>query len=117
MLLGDLLQLLELHRELALLDLVVREHLELRREAEHVRREDEPLRGIVLIPLDGVAEVLGELVVLRGAGAVSFERFKPKQTLADSSTHKVVVTLSDGDERGEDVVAGSVLQWRIGVSD
>ena len=56
-------------------------------------------------------------MVLRGAGAVSFERFKPKQTLADSSTHKVVVTLSDGDERGEDVVAGSVLQWRIGVSD
>ena len=28
-----------------------------------------------------------------------------------------MVALSDGDERGEDVVAGSVLQWRIGVSD
>ena len=65
------LKLLERHRKLPLLDFVIGEDLELRREAELVGQKDQPLRGIVLIPLDGVAEVLGELVVLWGQGGVS----------------------------------------------
>ena len=54
---------LQLHREFALLDLVVGEGLEVRREAELAAHPDEPLRGIVLVPLDGVPEVHRELVV------------------------------------------------------
>ena len=76
---------LQLHRKLALLDLVVGERLEVRREAELAAHPDEPLRRVVLVPLDRVTVVHGELVV------------------------EVVVALANGAERGDHVVARSVL--------
>jgi hypothetical protein len=63
------LDLLELHRVLSLLDLVVGERLEVRREAEEVGCEDEPLGGVVSGRGDGVTVVLGELVVLAKRGS------------------------------------------------
>ena len=81
----DLAHLLELHGQLALLDLVVRERLELRREANELASLDEPLGRVVLEPLDRVAVVRGELVV------------------------EVVVALADGDQCGDEVIARGVL--------
>ena len=80
---------LQLHRKLALLDLVVGERLEVRREAELAAHPDEPLRRVVLVPLDRVAVVHRELVV------------------------EVVVTLADGDEGSDHVVTRGVLvvEW------
>lgn len=78
-------QLLELHRELALLHLVVREHLEVAREPDLLRGPDEPLCRVVLVPAYGVPVVHRELVV------------------------EVVVALADGDERGDEVVPRRVL--------
>lgn len=70
--------------EAALLDLVLLELLEVVGEAELLAGPDDPLGGVVLVPLDGVAVVRGELVV------------------------EVVVALTEGDEGSEDVVAGRV---------
>lgn len=78
--LGLLLQLLHLHRELSLLNLVVRERLELRGETEVRRNEDEPLGGVVLVPLGRVPEIARELVV------------------------EVVVTFAEGDESSDNVI-------------
>lgn len=78
-------ELLELHRELALLDLVARERLELAREPELEADPDEPLRRVVLVPLDRIAVIHRELVV------------------------EVVVALADGHERGDEVVLRRVL--------
>lgn len=82
---GLFLEHLELHGVLSLLDLVVGELLEVRSEAELRHGPDEPLGGVVLVPLDGVAEVHGELVV------------------------EVVVTFADGDKGSDEVVLGGVL--------
>jgi hypothetical protein len=82
---GDFLQLLELHRQLALADLVIGELLEMARETEDAADADEPLGWVVLVPLDGITVVGGELVV------------------------EVVVSLADRNECGDDVVSGSVL--------
>lgn len=79
------LDLLELHGNLALADFVIGECLEMRCEAEERHGSDEPLGGVVLIPFDGITVVHGELMV------------------------EVVVTFTDGDESGEDVVTRSVL--------
>jgi hypothetical protein len=59
----DLAEFLEFHRKLALPDLLVRELLEVRRKADFRSQPDHPFRGIVLIPLDRVSEVHGELMV------------------------------------------------------
>ena len=78
-------QPLQLHRKLPLLDLIIREDLEMAREADLLAGPDEPLGRVVLVPLDCVAVVHRELVV------------------------EVVVALADGDERGDEVVARGVL--------
>ena len=76
---------LELHRELAAADFVVRERLELRGEAEQRRSANEELGRVPLVELGRVPVVLRELVV------------------------EVVVTLADGDERGDPVVLRRML--------
>lgn len=77
---AEFVSLLELHRKLTFANLVVGEHLEVARETESLHGRDKPLGRIVLVPLDGVTVVHGELVV------------------------EVVVAFADGDERGEEVV-------------
>lgn len=78
-------QILQAHGERALLDLVLGERLEVRGQAQPLGQLDEPLGGVVLVPLDGVPVVGRELVV------------------------EVVVPLAHGDEGREEVVAGRVL--------
>ena len=78
-------ELLELHCELTFLDFVLREDLEVRSKADELHGCDEPLGGIILIPLDGIAIVHWELVM------------------------EVMVTLSKGDKRGENVITRSML--------
>lgn len=68
----------------ALLDLVLTELLEVVGEAELLPDPDGPLGRIILVPLDGISVVGGELVV------------------------EVVVSLSESDKGGEDVVTGRV---------
>ena len=68
----------------ALFDFVLLELLEVVGEAELLPDPDGPLGRVVLVPFDGVAVVGGELVV------------------------EVVVAFAEGDERGDDVVAGRV---------
>ena len=80
-----LLELLESHRVLALVGLVLRESLEVSGEAQKRRTVNEPLRGVKLIPLDGVAVVDRELMVV------------------------VVIALAKGKQRSDNVVAGRVL--------
>ena len=70
--------------ETALFDLVLLELLEVVGESELLPDPDGPLRGIILMPLDGVTVVGGELVV------------------------KVVVAFSERDESGNDVVTRRV---------
>lgn len=84
-LVGDLAGLLELHGELTFHNLVLREHLEMAGQTEFLTRGDEPLGRVVLVPLDRVPVIHGELMV------------------------EVVVAFADGDERGDDMVAGRVL--------
>ena len=55
------------------------------RKAELLGNPDEPVGGVILVPLDGVTVVHGELVV------------------------EVMVTLSDGDKCGDEVIPGSVF--------
>jgi len=76
---------LEHHRELALLDLIVRECLELCRETNKLAQTNEPLCGIILEPADCVAIVAWEFVV------------------------EIMVTLTERKEGGDHVVARSVL--------
>lgn len=80
-----LTEALELHRKLALLHFVVRELLEVASETKLVADPDEPLGGVVLVPLDRVAVVHGELVV------------------------EVVVAFANRAKGGDHVVARSVL--------
>lgn len=68
----------------ALLDLVLLELLQVVREAELLPRPDHPLCGVVLVPLDGVTVIRGELVV------------------------EVVVTLSERDKSRDDMIARRV---------
>ena len=67
--------------ESALLNLVLGEGFEVVREAKLLHGPDEPLGGVILPPLNGVAEIARELVV------------------------EVVVTLTKGDEGGDDVIS------------
>ena len=76
---------LKFHCELPLLDLIVGEDLEMRSKAYELHGCNEPLGGIILVPLDGVAVVHWELVV------------------------EVVVTLSEGDKRSQHMIARSML--------
>ena len=69
----------------ALLDLVGAELLQIVCEAELLGCPDEPLGWVILPPFDSVAEVGWELVV------------------------EVVVSLAEGHEGGEDVIAGSAV--------
>lgn len=78
-------QTLQLHGELALLHLIVGERLQVGRESDLVADPDEPLGRIVLVPLDSVSVVHGELVV------------------------EVVVSFAVCDERGDHMVTRSVL--------
>ena len=80
-----MVELLEFHCELTFLDFVLREDLEVRSKADELHGCDEPLGGIILIPLDGITIVHGELVM------------------------EIMVTLSEGDKRGENVIARSML--------
>ena len=70
---------------LALLNFVIRELLEVASKPEHGAHPGEPLGGVVLVPPDRVAIVHRELMV------------------------EVVVALAERAQRGDDVVAGSVL--------
>src|SRR5262249_19244354 len=82
---GTLLVELLLHLlNAALLNLVLAELLQVVGQAELLPDPDAPLGRIVLVPLDGVAVIRRELVV------------------------EVVVTLAEGDQGGDDVVAGRV---------
>lgn len=58
-----LVELLELHGVLTFSNLVVGELLEMGSEVKLGHGGDEPLGRVVLVPLDGVSEVHGELVV------------------------------------------------------
>eukprot|EP00187_Rhodella_violacea_P018474 CAMPEP_0184734054 /NCGR_PEP_ID=MMETSP0314-20130426/59356_1 /TAXON_ID=38298 /ORGANISM="Rhodella maculata, Strain CCMP 736" /LENGTH=444 /DNA_ID=CAMNT_0027200953 /DNA_START=196 /DNA_END=1528 /DNA_ORIENTATION=- len=71
--------------DLGLLDLVLREPDEAGGEAEPGEDADDPLGGVVVVPADAVAVVVGELVVV------------------------VVVALAEGDEGGDDGVVGGVF--------
>jgi len=94
----------QLHRKLAFTNFVVREtlgeqisstaaraftvmetDLQLVGQTELFHRPDEPFGRVVLVPLDGVSIVHWELVV------------------------EIVVTLSDGNEGGDHVIAGRML--------
>jgi len=55
-------ELLQLHGVDSLLDLVVGELFQVRSETEQLHRSDEPLSGVVLVPLDGVTVVHRELI-------------------------------------------------------
>lgn len=83
--LAGLSELLQLHGVDTLLDLVVGELFQVRSETEELAGRDEPLGRVVLVPLDGVTVVHGELVV------------------------EVVVSLADGDQGGDEVVTRGVL--------
>lgn len=63
----------------------------MRRQAEFEADPDEPLGGVILVPLNGVTIVAGELVV------------------------EIVVPLTNGDKRGDEMVLGRVLviEWRL----
>lgn len=84
-LVGLLLEKLQFHGVLTLLNLVVRETLQMRGETELRHGPDEPLSGVVLEPLDSVSEVLRELMV------------------------EVVVTLANGAKSSDDMVSRRVL--------
>ena len=70
---------------MTLLDLVIGEPLEVRCESKRGHGPDEPLGRVILEPLDSVPEIHRELVV------------------------EIVVSLADGAESSEEVVARGVL--------
>lgn len=84
-------ELLQLHRQLTLLDFVIREDLQVAGKSEQGVYGNEPLGRVVLVPLDRIPVVHGELVM------------------------EVVVTFTDGNERGDNMVAGRVLvvKWSV----
>jgi hypothetical protein len=86
-----LVKLLLLLLETALLNLVRAELLEVVGETHLLPCPDRPLGGVILVPLDGVAVVGGELVV------------------------EVVVALTKSDESSDDVVARAVavIEWLV----
>lgn len=88
-----LVELLLLHVDLTLFDLVGGEGLEIGSETEKIANPDEPLCGVVLVKEDGIAVVLGELVV------------------------EVVVTFSKGDEGGDEVIARGVTVVKGGIAE
>ena len=79
------LEFLQFHGILALSDLVVGESLEVRGETKPGHDGDEPLCRIILVPLDGISVVHGELMV------------------------EVVVTFTNGDESSDNMISRSVL--------
>lgn len=79
-----LVQFLLLLLHAALFDLVLLELLEVESQPHLLPAPNRPFGGVVLVPFDGVAVIGGELVV------------------------KIVVTLAEGDKRGDDVVTGAV---------
>jgi hypothetical protein len=87
----NLLQLLEFHGELTLLDFVVGEALEVASKTDPAANANEPLGRIVLVPFDSIAIIGGELVM------------------------EIVVSFTDGNKCGQDVVARRVLivEWSI----
>lgn len=86
-------ELLELHGQLALLDLIVGEDLQVCRKTEERSNSDEPLSRVILIPPDRVTVVHGELMV------------------------EVVVTFANGGQSGDEVVTGRVLVVEGGVTE
>lgn len=86
-------ELLQLHRQLPFLDLVVGENLQVASKTEKGARSDEPLRRVVLVPLDGIPVVHRELVM------------------------KIVVTFTDSDEGSDDMIAGRVLVVKGSVTE
>ena len=82
---------LQLHRQLAFLDLVVREHLQMARESKLLTHPDKPLRRVVLVPSDRIPVVHRELVV------------------------EIMVPFAYGDERGYQVVSRGmfVIERRV----
>lgn len=87
------MSLLQLHGELALSDLIVWERLEVRGKSDGLHGGNEPLGWVVLVPLDGISVVHGELVV------------------------EVVVAFTDGDEGGDEVVSWSHLVVKAGFTE
>lgn len=84
-LVGLLLEKPQFHGVLTLLNLVVRETLQVRGKTELRHGPDEPLSGVILEPLDSVSEVLRELMV------------------------EVVVALANGAKSSDDMVSRRVL--------
>jgi len=80
-----LVQHLLLHLNLPLLDNVVIKNFEVVRLADIVKRLNDPFGGVILVKLDGVSVVIGELVV------------------------EVVVTLAKSQQGCDDTVAGGVF--------
>jgi hypothetical protein len=78
-------QLLELHRKLTLLDFVLGEDFQVASETKKRAQTDEPFGGIVLIPLDGITIIHGELVV------------------------EIMVAFTNGRQGGNEVITRSVL--------
>ena len=74
-----------MHRQLTLADFVIGEGLQVACEAELLHNPDEPLGRVILVPLDGVTVVHGELVV------------------------EVVVSLANSDQSSDEVVLWRVL--------
>ena len=81
----SLSKLLQLHGELTFPDLVLRENFEVASQSKLGTNPNEPLRGVILVPLDGIPIVHGELMM------------------------EVVVALTDGDECSDEVIPGSVF--------
>lgn len=81
----SLAKFLELHGKLALADLILREDLQVAGKTELGAHPDEPLGRVVLVPPNSVTIIHRELVV------------------------EIVVTLSNGDQCGDEMVARSVL--------
>ena len=84
-------ELLQLHRKLALPNLIIREGLKMACQTDRLHDPDEPLGGVILVPFDRVAVIHGELVV------------------------EVVITFTNRDESSDHVVTRSVLviEWRV----
>lgn len=78
-------QLLQLHGQLTLPDLVLRERLQVTCQPQLRANPDEPFGGVVLVPLDSISVIHGELVM------------------------EVVISLANGNERGDEVILWCVL--------
>jgi len=76
---------LELHRQLTFTDFVVREDFQMTGQSKPLAGPNEPLRRVVLVPLDSIPVIHRELVV------------------------EIVVPFTDGAESGDEVVSGCVF--------